>query len=286
MDKKENVKTIRQMGNSLPVGLLARPEWKFQPKDNSFKFREWGFEQEQQIAKLKNTEKSIGRFASAVIDMMLLELGGLSWEKLGEQRILVMNQMFMADMLHLYICLRIESLGHEFALSNLTCRSCGHEHKEFVVDLRDLDVDCLPEGEKPDEKFNYVLKKPITYVHKGLDGQDVEEKIESFKIGRSRWATMEEITGEAASNAALTKKCILKGSIVGYNDSEGYIDADKMIGSMKKVDFELIDKFIGQKNLGPTIIVEDNCKNCGKKIVQQINWSYDYFFGASSLPSS
>ena len=286
MDEKKNVKTIKQMGNSLPVGLLPRPEWKFLPKDNSFKFREWGFEQEQQIAKLKNTEKSIGRFASQVLDMMLLELGGVNWEKLGEQRVLVMNQMFMADMLHLYICLRIESIGHEFALSNLRCTSCGHEHKEFVVDLRDLDVDCLSSDEKPDQKFVYILKKPITYVHKNADGQDVEEKIESFKIGRSKWTTMEEITGEAMSNAAMTKKCILKGAIVGFNDSEGYVDADRMIGSMKKIDFELIDRFISQKNLGATIVVEDDCKNCGKKINKAVNWSYDYFFGASSLPLS
>lgn len=287
MDKKEEVsnrKTLKELGSLLPIGLIPKPEWKFAPKDNSFKFKEWGFEQEQEIAKLKNKENSSGKFAAEVMNMMLDELGGVKWDSIGEAKRLVLNQLYMGDMLYLYICLRIEALGHEFALNGILCPHCGHKHKEFVADLRDIDVDTLPKDEKPDQLFEYKLKKPIKYSHKGSDGE-VPEDITLFKIARSKWQTMEELTMEMAENGALAKKCILKGSIAGYNDSEGYVDADKMIGSLKKIDYEMMDKFIGMHNLGPTIVVADDCKSCGKKWAQQINWSYDHFFGASSLPS-
>ena len=280
---KKNRKTVRGLKNFLPIGLEVNEQHGFIPKDNSFKFKDWGFEEEEKIAKLKNEESSSGVFATKVLSLMLDELGGLKWDKLGEIKAVILNQMNLADMLYMYIYLRVESLGSEFAFSNLVCPFCNYTHEEYVVDLKDLDVDCMPEGEKPSDSVDYKLLKPIKYSHVGPDKKPIEEVIESFKICRSKWNVMETITGETASNEALTKKVILKGSIVGYNDSIGFVDAENMIGKLRKIDFERLDRVISNHNHGPTIVVSDKCKNCNKSWNQQINWSYDYFFGSSSL---
>jgi len=284
MKKEKNIKTLRELDRMLPIGLKERPEWSFKPRDNSFKFKDWGFEQEEEISKLKNKETSSGSFATKVLTMMLDELGGQKWDKMGDERILVLSRMAMSDVLYMYIYLRIEALGHEFAFSNLVCPHCNHEHGEFVVDLRDLDVDVLDKDEDIEHVEEYILKKPIKFEHMGSDGKKITEKIASLKLTRSKWSVMEELSGENVQNAAKSKMCLLKDCIVGYNDSIGYVP-DEIIKSIKKLDFERLDRMIARINKGPTVVITDDCKNCGKKWSRQINWSYDYFFGSSSLPS-
>ncbi len=281
---KNERKTIRELGRMLPIGLKASEQFKFKPKDGSFKFKDWGFKEEEEIAKLKQDESSSGRFATRVLDLMLEELGGLKWSEMDETRLLVLNQACLSDMMYMYIHLRIDSMGHEFAFSHLTCPFCGHDHEEYVVDLRDLDVDCSPKDDPVDSTIDYKLLKPFSWEHNSKAGK-VEEKIESLKIRRSPWQVMEEITGETAQNEGLTKRVIIKGSLQGYNDTEGYVDDEKIIGRLQKADYERIDRVIARHNAGPTISVSDKCESCGKKWAQQINWSYDYFLASSSLPS-
>lgn len=284
MKNKEIKKTLRDLDNRLPIGLKEKPEWNFKPRDNTFKFKEWGFEQEEEISKIKNKETSSGSFATKVLTMMLDELGGLKWDKMGEEKILVLNRMCMSDVLYMYIYLRIEALGHEFAFSNLVCPYCGYDHEEFVVDLRDLDVDIRDKDEDIEYIEEYTLKRPIKFAHNDGDGKKITEKIEKLKVTRSTWSVMEEMSGENAQNMAKSKLCILKNSIVGYNDSIGYVP-EEIITSIRKLDYERLDRLIGRLNKGPTVVISDDCKNCAKKWSRQINWSYDYFFASSSLPS-
>lgn len=273
-EKKEPAKatfpttTLGKLGNKLPVETKGKP-------DQFFSFIEWGTVEEKKIAKIKDKNPSMGRFITDVLMILTDKINGEAFAGQDEKiKILKLNQLPLANPLYMYFYLRFDQMGEELAL-NCQCPSCSHLEENFVASLGDLDVDCKL-GEW-DDNVNYKLKKPIT-LEKG------EQLINNLNIKVGVWDIMERMDSIVAQDSAETKIYTLKNHIAGSEGFVGYLNADEVVQKIKKVDLERLQRLIAQHNAGPSLQQQIECRMCKFKFYTQLNWSYDSFFGASSLP--
>jgi hypothetical protein len=262
--------TLEHLKNKLPLGMGAAER-------ADFSFQKWGFEEEKKIGELKKQSSRMGPFVSSVLALMLKNLGKHDFSSSAfelPQKLLVLNQMRMMDVLYMYIYLRYDQLDDQVRL-DVGCPSCGKVNKDFVASLNGLDVNCLGKDEKVDAIIDYKLRKPFQI------GNDL---IEVIKVKRTLWDAMEKTTDEISSNSGALMQLIFEHSIAGVNDEVGYVDHEKLLEGMLKIDIERLSKVITKHNGGPMLILEGKCKFCGAPFYKQLDWSYDSFFGSSSLP--
>ena len=61
------------------------------------------------------------------------------------------------------------------------------------------------------------------------------------------------------------------------------LDKVKLSENIAKLDIERIFDKLDDFNAGPELKVEVTCTECGSLNEREINWTYDNFFGSSSL---
>lgn len=262
--------TLKELANKLPIEIKGK-------ENQFFTFKNWGMPEEKKIAEIKGENPNMGRFIS---QMMYLLLDTLHGEDFGGQeeakKILTINQLPMGDVLYMFIYLRYDQLSEDISMG-FHCPNCQKLVKDWVADLGDLDVDCK-RGDWEDT-VTYKLKKPIT-LEKG------EQLIDNLKLTVAKWDAMERATEEIATNDAARQEHQLKACLQGSEGYEGHLDANEVINKLAKKDLEYLQKVISSHNAGPSIQAEVQCSRCKHKYLQMIDWSYDNFFGASSLPQS
>lgn len=262
--------TLRELGNKLPIEIKNK-------KDQFFKFKNWGMEEEKAIAKLKSDNPNMGRFISKLMYLLLDTLHGEDFGGQEEKnKILIINQMPMANILYMFIYLRFDQLSEDIAMG-FHCPNCQKLIKNWVADLGDLDVDCKINDWE--ETVTYKLKKPIT-LSKG------DQLIDNLKLSVAKWDAMERADEKVATNDAIRQEHQLRSCLKGSEGFEGFLDPLEVINKLRKIDLEYIQKTISDHNAGPSIQAEVQCDRCQHKYLQMIDWSYDSFFGASSLPQT
>lgn len=258
--------TLKELSNNLPIGLKGREK-------KNFSFKSWGLNEEKHISEMKRKAGNMGSFVNNVLCYMVQDLAGENFAaKTNDEKMLTINQMKMMDILYVYIYLRYDQLD-EHVRMDIGCPTCGKLNKDFVADLSGLDVD-LPEATDLDT-CEYHLKAPVKFGD--LD-------IEMIKIARTPWDAMERANDEVTTNSGKLMELIFKHSIIGVNDVTGHIDVDKLMQNFKKRDLERLSLIITKHNAGPSLNVSDKCKYCRSIFFKQLDWSYDNFFGSSSLP--
>lgn len=263
--------TLSELGKTLPFGLDG--------KDNSFSFKDWTMEEEKYISKLKSEslkKSTYGVFINKLLAYMLTDIMGESGDS-GEESIrnkmLIISQMELMDVLYLYTYLRYDQVDNEMRLS-IKCPYCDTVDDNLIVDLSELDV-VVKDGDE--DQYEYKLKKPIMFN---------DQNIESFVLRRTKFEAFEKCDPDDVKMTS----AIYKYSIIGVNGevSETFLDVENIIKKLKKVDMNRLDKIITEKNGGPSFSVETECKNsnCKSTIYKNLEWDYDNFFGPSSLPQN
>ena len=266
---KETIKkiTLGELKNELPIHVKGKP-------DQSFSFIDWGMAQEEEIAKLKSTNVSLGKFVTSVLAIMVKNLNGEDFtDKDLKSKKLIINQQFSANILYMYLYLRYDQVDEDIRLS-FTCPHCGSDIKDFIASLNDLDVDCKHGDYK--DTVPYKLVKPIT-LEKG------NQSVEVLKLGLSKWDLMEraENKGNTEYNGMVAA---IKDGIKGVEGVEDAINLSEIVSKLKKRDMVAIHSKLSEVNAGPDLTAEIECTSCAKTGYQMIDWSYDGFFGVSSLP--
>jgi hypothetical protein len=270
-EEQYKMATVAERGHNLPIGYkeatggLAR----------TFSFRRWTMKQERELgevrAKLKNA--SLPEYVMAILGVMTTNIGSMDIQAMTEaERQLIFGQMFMPDVLYMYICLRLMALGNELDIA-LTCPKCGQD-QTFQADVGSIDVRYVENPE--DTVFTHTLREPIKLRNR---------EITQFKMGHSRWGAL--IAG-GITNLSEAKSTIISGSIIGINDEMTNV-VDSELDDLCKKDIEDLVKKIDNAAVGPDMSVEGACsalqkngKPCKAEFKSQIDWGYDSFFAGSS----
>jgi len=266
-EKRKGKMQLIDLKNVLPVPVEDK-------ENQEFTFKSWTMKEEKKIAKMKSSRTTMGEFVSNVFGLMLDTLCGENFQdKKEEEKIHILNQFDLPNIIYMWIYLRYDVLGPEIVM-DVGCPNCGklNEKRIFTLDTMDVTV------KKDDVKrvSDYKLHKIIKFN---------EEIVESLRIRITRWDSMESAKNEVAANEGLMKELIFNSSIIGINDSEGAIpELNKVIENLTKRDIEGLSAFISKHNGGPTLTLEDDCTSCSNKYFKFLNWSYEDFFGQSSLP--
>jgi len=262
--------TLKELGNRLPVEIKGK-------QDQHFSFIDWGTPEEKKIAKIRDKNPNMGKFITEVLMILLDRVNGEDFHSQDEKKkILMLNQMPLANPLYMYFYLRFDQMGEEIAL-HFQCPNCTLRTDDFVGSLGDLDVDCK-RGQWMDVAL-YKLARPFT-LQKG------DQLVDTLKFKLGVWDAMERMNTDTAHDQAQQKIYTIKEHLAGAEGVVGYLNPDEVIQKIRKVDFERVQRVIAKHNAGPAIQQEVECPKCKFKFYNQVNWSYDSFFGASSLPQA
>ena len=268
--------TLKELDQDLPILPLLKGEKNKFEKERSFSFLEWDMKLEEEFAKLQEENISQGQLVNKILCRLLDQYCGRDFQKLSDnEKMLIINQEYFANVIYMYTYLRVEELGHELIL-NVACPYCKKEVNKYECDLRTMDVDCKDKENKRVHEYN--LKKPILYKGKVITG---------FKYDLAKWDFIEGIKADKNLSNTLFKKRMFYSSIVGFLDSKGlietFIDKKEVIDKMKKYDIEKFLIVISENNGGPSMVTQVDCPHCSNTFQKIIDWSYQNFFGISSL---
>ena len=267
--------TLGELGNRLPI---------YDGSENTeFTFREWDMDMEEKLSDLQEEAANVGAFVRSMMDLLLDEFKGKDYQSLGkEEKILALSQLHFPNMMYMYMALRVEELGHELHFENVQCPHCQKQIKDFIADLRGLDVEC--KDKEHEAIVDYELRKPITMP--GI-GDAPNKMVTGLRIAVSKWDSLEKVPSEKAANTGFVKKAIFNSAITGCTNNgelvDGFIDTKALIRKIKKIDIEKIGKVVVENNAGPDMKLSGNCLHCKKDFETQINWGYESFFDSSSL---
>ncbi len=275
--KEQHRKTnLQTLGNNFPILTFDGPTQKFRAK-RSFSFLEWDMGIEEKIAEYKAKSKTVGEFVSKIFSILLDDFCGIDFQKQSpEQRLLLINQLEIPNVMYAYLCLRIEELGHELRM-DVPCPHCKKMNKDWRGDLRTIEIGV--KDEEHQRKVLYDLVKPIRMGD--------EKTVVEFELDVPKWDAMENVSMEVAENEAKFKREIFKSSIVSFKLGDAkdasFTDKDEVISKLKKVDIEKCMKVALENAAGPIMSIGGKCTHCSTEWVKPLNWGYDYFFDSSSL---
>lgn len=266
--------TIADVGNSLPLGYRDATG----AVHREFELIDWSWEVEEELGDLaeKNQDMPMGVYISELVGRGLSRLGELDFSKLKRsQRRLVVSQLFHADVLYVYVCLRIAALGKMFKFEKFKCEKCGHEHIGFAGDLSTLEVKSVPDGEgiptkevELDETFKYA-QKDIKIVH----------------VGPLKWAFMETSDISTLTNSAKYRLATIRSGVVaveGLDNGAPVILTREHARAIGPAGVNRIVAAIDDVGGGAVMEISGECAKCNSKFRQSIDWTYENFFGRSS----
>lgn len=268
--------TLQELGPILPV-LRRNPQTKEFTKDREFSFIDWDMETEERVAALKKDANSVGHFVNKMMCLLLDRFCGQDMQSMDENaKTVMMSQLEFPNLMYMYIWLRVEELGEQYNVGDITCPVCRKVNKDFMGDLNTLEV--RTKDENNEREVDYELKRPITLN---------DQVITNLKLDVSKWEVLEKANVEDAENDGKMKFLMLKSAINGASTAEGpiegYVDTDQLLRKLKKVDIEKSMKAVTDNNAGPVMGVSGTCIHCKAEFMRQLDWRYDHFFDSSSL---
>jgi len=253
--------TLAEQGPVLPIGIPEGDQL-----HRALEIRPWRLKEEREIGELraKSKKKNQFEFASLMLATMVTKMGQADFAAMKKMahRELVIQGMYLADVLYSYLWLRCQSLGSLLDLT-LDCPDC-RESYVFKADLDSVPVKtCKSIAET---LWDYELKSPFT-----IRGKEV--KVLTF--GPAKWNTFSGKKVEAHVKVQLILKAIVK--VDGKETPLSPTELDEMT----KLDLESILAEIEDRHIGPDMSIEAICPHCDFSHKTEIDWYNDSFFGVS-----
>lgn len=267
-DSEESLPTIKELGHVLPIGF--KDNTNLIHKDFSFKEYTWELEEELGEIKEKEPDLEMGPYISEILCHSLINIGDIKINEMKEnyKKRALLRSLYYADVLYMYVCLRIDSLGHELAMNPFKCK-CGNTVK-YIGDLRTLGVK-IPENTIKKIK----LKDGMTYATKNL---------KNITVGPLKWSFMETKDNNIFNNKAKTILEVIRNSVIsieGAPEGPVFITSGHLRSMKPREVLQLYNK-IDQINAGVSLVIEGEC-GCKRKFYEAIDWRYENFFDPSSL---
>jgi hypothetical protein len=261
---------MRQLGATLPVGIFTNGRY-----ERSFGVRPFRLREEKAIGELRSRGRGLntGRLVAEVLSKMCTHIGPYNFEEMKEsERLLRISQMYLMDVLYVYVYLRVNALGDELPLM-ITCPNCRHTFK-ITTHLNDLDIRVLADQSLSDIGFEYELR----------DGIVIQEQTHNvLTIGFMPWHAMDvpELEGSNGLNPAMRDAAMLKAGIQAI-DGEPVTVLDRDLDELTLYDKTGLMDAMSESMFGPVLFVQNQCPKCTLDTLQPIDWSYDSFFKRSS----
>lgn len=259
--------TVADYGHALPIGVLKDGQL-----HRSFAFKTFRMKEERELdAKRKaNKQMSVGTFVASVLAHMLTQLGPYAdFQAMSEEhRINAIQQMYVADVMYAWICLRIEALGSAITFP-LKCPRCEVEFK-FHADLSLTDVTVYEDTGLLARAFK--LANGIQLLDKSVSTDLV--------VQPPHWRAMSVARPNATPGDV--KAAMILASIIKVGDGRFPPTTDD-IDNMSKRDIELLSAFIDSDAPGAGMVIDCNCPECAHQWKIPLDWSWDFFFTSASL---
>lgn len=272
------IKSLIEQGNSLPI-----PDEK--GKRQSFTFKVWRLAEEKKIGEIKNRQKNLGKFVREVFELMLETFDGSAWSAVdAPAKKLLLNRMPFANMFYMWCYLRFDALGADIKMAPIECPHCANQVKDFEADMSSLEVKCAGYNEDGTENPDYIKDK-IYKLKKAIHVGDI--KVTGIKYGFTAWDAMEKLPAGERNFGAI-KESMLQHSIIGAISEESGdkvlpLQKELILKELSKKDIEGFYDELDEHNGGPVLAMTIPCPHCEQEFHQPLNWTYDYFFGSSSL---
>lgn len=272
-DKEDSsvLTTLEDLGPNFPIGFVAGDEL-----IKEFSAKPWRLKEERQIGKIRDQAKglTVGEFVRHMMGVMLTKVGPhIDFQSLPDpEKSIILNQMYMPDLLYAYIWLRVNALGPDVPMS-LTCPLCKTDF-DFEADLKTLEVRVLLKSAK--------LKKEVKLEDGGFKIHG--EMRGKVTVRPPLWSVMDDPQMAGSDNPADRDAAMIKGSVVGadgLDESQPIAILDDDLDEISKRDLLTLTGAI-EDSPGPNMLLEANCPKCKRRFFQMIEWFYDSFFTLSS----
>jgi len=243
--------------------------------------RAWKLREERELGTLVKHQQSarFGQYVAIVLAHMCTQLGHHDFgskvvkdkivnKKLLSERLAIVNDMYMGDVLFAYLWLRVQSMGTELPIQ-LSCPRC-REKIPFKADLDSLEVRSVDRVE--DSEWRYKLATPIEIRN---------QEIVDLLIRPPRWSALKS-AGSDGGNFGELKASMIHSSVYAAGDMEPLPLAPHEFDELTKLDFETLTADIDAQSVGPDLMVELDCSACSRQIRTSIEWASEDFFGVSS----
>jgi len=271
-EKRRKRVLLPDWGPQLPLGF---PDPTGDSYQRNIELRRWNLKKEKELGEIRkeNPDVSLGEYVSMVLSEMCTWLGPHNFDKKSmndKERLLVLSQMWMGDVMGAYCWLRYKVMGSELKMK-LECPY--HDFKfPWTGDLNTLEIRTAESLE--DAMWTFDLNDPFD-----VRGQSAER----FDLGPVRWHAIEKADLGRRVNPGAVKAVMIRASIHRLNGQEMAL-AENELDELSKLDLETHIAQIDEYAIGPDMRIEPRCthKRCERTFETSIDWSYDSFFSVSS----
>lgn len=264
--------TLREHGAKLPIGIVGEDGVALQ-KD--FAIKRWNARLEREIGRLRQEKKALSmpEHIALVLAVLCERIGPFNFaemKKVAEKQ-LAISQMFSGDVFYVYCYIRCQALGSSLGFE-VECPSCGEQYSS-ETDLLDMTSTV---ADKIDETlWEYELLESFPF-------REIEAN--TLKLGPTYWHSLEKAEVEGRLDIEGGKMAMIAGSIRGIKEFPvEVVPVIDELDEMGKRDIVTIVDELNEHHFGPDMRLFTTCPKCKADNIQPINWSYQSFFGSSSL---
>jgi len=270
---EHSLTTFQMLGDQLPIGILDAATL-----HRNFAFRRYDYGVERQLAVKRKKTRAPAEYVVEVLAHMLTVLGPhTDFQALDDpQRRLIVQRMWMHDVLYAYFSLRRQAMADELSVG-CTCPTCNTKWK-FTGDLSQGDVKVV---ESPASiAWNHALKdgvlaKPSATRRGGC--------VKDVVLQPPRWECMMGLSRKSGRTDPVHAKVRIIASAIRQLGDGTHVMTQEVIDTMTKYDIEHVTKALDDNVPGPDMTLEPECPECETELRVPINWDWDFFFGAASL---
>lgn len=263
--------TLKEQGAKLPIGIVDNDRQVLR----DFSIKRWTAKQERELGRLRQENKALSMpdHIALVLAVLCEKIGPYdfsSMKKLAEKK-LAISQMFSGDVFYVYCYIRCQSLG-SFLGFDVECPACGEKYSSEtdLMDMTNIIADNLDET-----IWEYSLLEPFMF-------REVEAK--TFRVGQTFWHSLEKAEIEGRLDVEGGKMAMLAGAIRSIKEFPAEVQpVIEELDDMGKRDIVALVDEMNERHFGPDMRLITQCPKCKTDNIQPINWSYQSFFGSSSL---
>ena len=269
-------KTLGEMTSRLPIGVVEGDNL-----SRSFELRPWTWATERRIAAARSrmTEDpnfSLAKLVSLLVASVARRVGPRDFDgNASPDDLVAVGKMFMADVMHVYLCIRLEEIGHRLDVP-YKCPVCDYAG-QFAGDIRSVEVQC---AERPsDLRRAFKLDHPFSIR--------ADQRVGELTLCPPPWVALESVLAGGSTMETLSMDLVLH-SVLKSDATDGPL-AEADFGLMRKKDIVRLQGASELQALGPTLRISGTCpgkmpsgKDCGMTFDRPLPWSYDRFFAPPS----
>ena len=260
---------LSELGYRLPIGYPVSGSL-----NRELELGKWTWQTEKEVAEARQKAGlTPARFVGEILASVVKVFGGVDFSELKRpERLAVLRNAFMGDVLYTYVLIRRDAIGSLVDLEAI-CPNCRSRFN-LEVDLNELEAEVL-EVEAERELEN-AINFPVN-----LNGTPYSRAV----IRPTRWGALWRFS-PAEVNEAILKHAIISDSVLRLEGESGAVHNpfadEKNMEWLTKLQIDDLLAEIDDWNAGIKLLIDYECPVCLSEQVAQLDWSFDSFFSAFS----